>query len=31
MPQSLITVRVCLIKPISGDAQCVHLEHEWPG
>jgi len=28
MPQSFITIRVCLIKPNSGDAQYVHLEHE---
>jgi len=28
---SFITIRVCLIKPSSGDAQYVHLEHEWPG
>jgi len=27
MPQSFITIRVCLIKPNSGDAH-VHLEHE---
>jgi len=25
---SFITIRVCLIKPNSGDAQYVHLEHE---
>jgi len=31
MPQSFITIRVCLIKPNSGDAQYVHSEHEWPG
>jgi len=24
MPQSFITIRVCLIKPNSGDAQYVH-------
>jgi len=27
MPQSFITIRVRLIKPDSGDAQYVHLEH----
>jgi len=31
MPQTFITIRVRLIKPISGDAQYVHPEHEWPG
>jgi len=25
---SFITIRVCLIKPNSGDAQYVHLDHE---
>jgi len=30
-PHSFITIRVCLIKPNSGDAQYVHLEQEGPG
>jgi len=28
MPQSFITIRLYIIKPNSGDAQYVHLEHE---
>jgi len=30
MPQSFITIRVCLIKT-NLVTQYVHLEHEWPG